>query len=87
MPLRAFPVLHASGSRSTDALQPLADLFGEEQARRLFGPIGVGGTLGAIAGAAATGWLVGGVDLPRLGRQPGAPVGRGSGRPANCSDY
>lgn len=29
----------------------LADLFTSAQGKRLFGPIGVGGTLGAIAGS------------------------------------
>lgn len=36
----------------------LVDVFRPEQARRLFGAIGVGGTLGAIAGAASTAFLV-----------------------------
>lgn len=32
----------------------MADMFNEEQGKRLFGAISIGGTLGAIAGAAAT---------------------------------
>lgn len=35
----------------------MADLFVLEQARRLFGLIGVGGTLGALAGTGLAGWL------------------------------
>jgi ATP:ADP antiporter, AAA family len=41
----------------------MADVFTTEQARRLFGFIGIGGTLGAIAGPAVTGWLVGGISI------------------------
>lgn len=41
----------------------LGDLFGPERARRLFGVAAVGGTLGAIAGAAATGALSGGFTV------------------------
>ena len=37
----------------------LADLFGPEQGKRLFGFIAVGGTLGAVAGAALTASLAG----------------------------
>lgn len=36
----------------------MVDTHSSEQAKRLFGAIGVGGTLGAITGAALTGWLV-----------------------------
>ena len=36
----------------------MADVFTDVQARRLFGPIGIGGTLGAIAGPAAAKILV-----------------------------
>lgn len=36
----------------------MADVFQTRQARRLYGVIGAGGTLGGIAGGALTGWLV-----------------------------
>lgn len=41
----------------------MADLWTREQGKRLFGAIGVGGTLGAIVGAALTGQLSSGIDL------------------------
>jgi AAA family ATP:ADP antiporter len=41
----------------------MADIFTDEQARRLFGPIGIGGTLGAIAGPAAAKLLVGDIGV------------------------
>ena len=41
----------------------MADLFSAEQARRLFGRIAAGGSLGAIAGSAAAGLLVGAVGF------------------------
>ena len=44
----------------------LSDLFTEAQGKRLFGLLAIGGTLGALAGAALTGWLVG----PRVGLAP-----------------
>lgn len=44
----------------------MSDLFREEQGKRLFGLLAIGGTLGALAGAALTGWLVG----PRVGLAP-----------------
>jgi AAA family ATP:ADP antiporter len=44
----------------------MADTFTSEQAKRLFGFIGVGGTLGAIAGAAATGALAGTIGTVNL---------------------
>jgi AAA family ATP:ADP antiporter len=37
----------------------MSDLFKEEQGKRLFGFLAIGGTLGGIAGAGLTGWLVG----------------------------
>jgi AAA family ATP:ADP antiporter len=42
----------------------LADLIGPEAARRLFGPIAAGGTIGAIAGPALTRALVGAIGVP-----------------------
>ena len=44
----------------------LADQFRREQALRLYGLIGVGGTLGALLGAATTGTLVGSIGTPNL---------------------
>ncbi|MBK6725718.1 MAG: MFS transporter [Xanthomonadales bacterium] len=44
----------------------MADLFTDEQARRLFGPIGIGGTIGAIAGPTAAKELVGQVGVAGL---------------------
>jgi AAA family ATP:ADP antiporter len=44
----------------------MSDLFREEQGKRLFGFLAIGGTLGAIAGATLTGWLVG----PRVSLAP-----------------
>lgn len=44
----------------------LADQFRREQALRLYGLVGVGGTLGALLGAATTGALVGRVGAPNL---------------------
>jgi len=44
----------------------MADLFTDEQARRLFGPIGIGGTLGAIAGPAAAKMVVGDIGVAGL---------------------
>ena len=44
----------------------MSDLFKEEQGKRLFGLLAIGGTLGALAGAALTGWLAG----PRVGLAP-----------------
>jgi AAA family ATP:ADP antiporter len=44
----------------------MADTFNSEQAKRLFGFIGVGGTLGAIAGAAVTATLVGSLGTVNL---------------------
>jgi ATP:ADP antiporter, AAA family len=41
----------------------LADLLGPERARRLFGPIAAGGTVGAIAGPALTRVLVGSIGV------------------------
>ncbi|MBS1766629.1 MAG: MFS transporter [Acidobacteria bacterium] len=41
----------------------MSDLFREEQGKRLFSFLAIGGTLGAIAGAALTGALVGGFRL------------------------
>lgn len=41
----------------------MADLFTNEQSKRLFGAIGVGGTLGAICGSAVPATLVGGIDV------------------------
>jgi AAA family ATP:ADP antiporter len=41
----------------------LADLLGPETARRLFGPIAAGGTIGAIAGPALTRLLVGWIGV------------------------
>jgi len=41
-----------------------ADTFNTEQGKRVFGFIGVGGTLGAICGAAVTSHLVKGIALP-----------------------
>jgi AAA family ATP:ADP antiporter len=35
-----------------------ADVFDREQAKRLFGMIAIGGTIGAITGASITGWVV-----------------------------
>lgn len=37
----------------------MVDAWDREQAKRLFAVIGIGGTLGAIAGAAGTDWMVG----------------------------
>ena len=45
----------------------MSDVFTEAQGKRLFGVLAIGGTLGALAGAALTGWLVG----PRMGVAPG----------------
>ncbi len=42
----------------------LGDLFRNEQAKRLYGLIGAGGTLGAIAGSQATSWLMDRPDHP-----------------------
>jgi ATP:ADP antiporter, AAA family len=42
----------------------LADLLGAETARRLFGPIAAGGTLGALAGPALTTLLVDAIGVP-----------------------
>src|SRR5438477_4372954 len=44
----------------------LSDIFTPERARRLFGAIAVGGTLGGICGAAITEHLVHGVSLGSL---------------------
>lgn len=44
----------------------MADLFTDAQARRLFGPIGIGGTLGAIAGPTAAKALVGDIGVAGL---------------------
>ena len=44
----------------------LADVFDRESAKRWFGPIGVGGTLGAIAGASVPSTLVKGVAIGGL---------------------
>ena len=44
----------------------MADTFRNEQAKRLFGFIGVGGTLGAIAGSLAASWLSGPVGPVNL---------------------
>ena len=44
----------------------MSDLFTEAQGKRLFGFLAIGGTLGALAGASLTGWLVG----PRMGVAP-----------------
>ena len=44
----------------------MVDTFSSDQAKRLFGFIGVGGTLGAIAGAAATATLVGSLGTVHL---------------------
>jgi len=44
----------------------MADTFSTEQAKRLFGFIGVGGTLGAIVGASATAALVGSLGTVNL---------------------
>jgi AAA family ATP:ADP antiporter len=44
----------------------MSDVFRTGQARRLYGLIAAGGTLGGLAGAAATGWLVGSVGTPPL---------------------
>lgn len=41
----------------------MADIFNQEQGKRLFGFIAVGGTLGALAGPIATGALVGGFGI------------------------
>lgn len=41
----------------------MSDLFKEEQGKRLFGFLAIGGTLGGIAGAGLTGTLVGGFAL------------------------
>lgn len=41
----------------------MADMFRTDQAKRLFGFVAVGGTLGAVCGAYATGRLVGGFEL------------------------
>ena len=41
----------------------MADVFRSEQAKRLFGPIGVGGTLGAICGSAVPAFLVKGFAI------------------------
>lgn len=47
-----------------------ADLYSREQAKRLFGVIAIGGTVGAITGAAVTGALVNGFDIERFGLGP-----------------
>ena len=44
----------------------MTDIFRETEGRRLFGIIGVGGTLGAIAGSAATAFLAPRISLPTL---------------------
>jgi AAA family ATP:ADP antiporter len=44
----------------------MADLFDAEQARRLFGFVAAGGSLGAILGSAAAGLLVGSVGIAGL---------------------
>lgn len=44
----------------------MADLFSNEQGRRLFGPIASGATLGAIAGSALAGWLAGPLGVAGL---------------------
>lgn len=56
---RAFYVVHAvSNVFLVSLFWALAtDLFAPEQARRLFGLVAVGGTLGAMAGTAVTGWV------------------------------
>ena len=41
----------------------MSDLFREEQGKRLFGFLAIGGTLGGLAGAAFTGLLVGGFSF------------------------
>ena len=41
----------------------MADIFTPEQGTRLFGAIGVGGTLGAICGSAVPAWLVRGIAV------------------------
>ena len=51
----------------------MADVFRSEQAKRVFGFIGVGGTLGSIIGSAATAALaprIGAVNLPFRFRCP-----------------
>lgn len=44
----------------------MADVFAPGQGKRLFGFIGAGGTIGGIAGAALTGWLVGPLGAANL---------------------
>lgn len=44
----------------------MADLFTDAQARRLFGPIGMGGTLGAIAGPTVAKMVVGDIGISGL---------------------
>lgn len=44
----------------------MADVFSPSQSTRLFGFIGAGGTIGGIAGAAITSWLVGSLGAANL---------------------
>ncbi len=44
----------------------MADVFRTEQSKRLFGFIGVGGTLGALAGSGVTGWFAMRIDPVNL---------------------
>lgn len=44
----------------------MADVFAPGQSKRLFGFIGAGGTIGGIAGAALTSWLVGPIGAANL---------------------
>jgi AAA family ATP:ADP antiporter len=52
----------------------MSDLWTREQGARLFGAVGVGGTLGAIVGAAVTGWLMQGLTLGETTLQVSAPT-------------
>jgi AAA family ATP:ADP antiporter len=56
---RAFYVVHAVSNVFLVSLfwALAADLFAAAQSKRLFGLIAVGGTLGAMAGTAVTGWV------------------------------
>ena len=44
----------------------MVDIFNVDQGKRLFAFIGIGGTLGAIAGGSATTWIAGRTDSPFL---------------------
>ena len=44
----------------------MTDIYRERQSRRLFGLIGVGGTLGGIVGSSITAFLIGALDLATL---------------------